>query len=673
MPPARFTALLLVFALGASTRVSAASFEQTMFMTGAPFASPVLLREPLRSAAEAQRGPNTGETRAAYGERLRRAGLALGLTPAQADAARDMYLRRHAARWTAATPRPPAVRPDLRATRGRVDRALRAPAWVARVPEPAPASTRLLLPSEASARLDPSIAAILRQSAPRRQPAVVPARREPARAGGDLPTFWEWAGGGAPGRDGHRASFYDWAARYNARADSITSESTGDSVGGWLSRKSYRLAASASSVFGWLNDDDAPGRMWNGLTETLGDAASGLGRAVRERPAESALIGFLAMSDPGRTASMIGAADGRRRGRLISASVSRAWDSGRTWDALDATYVATSEVAEVASYAAGVPALTRRVVIREALDSAGDAAATGLPRLAPRAWLPEAGANDALARVLESNYRRLNELERQFVSRRAAGAPAAELDAIRDDSWRLYNANARELQPQIPALRDWFAANPAPGTPGSRVYMEAVAANMGVELVTLPRGVRLAGERSLRRDLDAGGILPNPNKLTPDGELTGSGAHLLRDGSPHMVSVAERLNPGIVLLMTGYADARRLDKTTSGILYEFEGVADAARLPEARQIFHGALNQREYMVPQVPMDRVRRVSYWRAELNPSDARELFFDYTDSVALAPGADAEAIMAALRAAPRSNRYRVRVPTDAEAAAATSLRAP
>lgn len=664
--------LSLAFMLPCRLPARAADFTASQFLLGAELGSPVLLREPARSAAEAQNGPRIGESYAAYGERLRRAGLALGLTPAQANAARDMYLRRHAARWRSSSPQPPSTGPNMRASKDRVARALRAPGWSARLPEPVAAPSRRLLPSEAAARVDPAIAAIMRDPPRRRGAAPVPLRREPERSGGDLPTFWEWASGGRSGRDGHRDSYYGWAARFNQRADSITRESTGDSAGGWLSRKSYRAAATASSLFGWLNDDEAPGRMWTGLTGALTRAGNGLIDSVRERPSRTALTLLAVSADPKGFATRLAAADGERRGERIGASITRAWRSGSTWDALDASYITVSEAGEVASYAAGVPALARKVVLRESLDAAAAAsgAAQALPRLPMRPWLVESGVNDSLGSVLEGNYRRLAELDRQFVSRRQSGAGAAELDAIREESWRLYAEN-RELQTNIPALREYFAANPSPGTPGSRVFMEAVAANMGVELVTLPRGVRLAGVRSLRRDLDAGGILPNPNKATPEGQLTGSGAHLLLDGSPHMVSVAERLNPGIVLLMTGFADARRTEKITSGIIYEFEDVADAARLPDSRQVFHGALNQREYMVPQVPLDRIRRVRFWNAELNPSDSRELLFDFTEPVALSPGADAEAVMEALRAAPRPNRYRVRIPTEAEAAEFISLR--
>lgn len=660
-PRPRTLLFLVLFATAVCPIARASELARSQFQIGAELGPPMLLLEPVRSAADAQNGPRAGESFAAYGERVRRAGLAIGLTPAQANAARDFYQRRHAARWSAAARRPPVARPNLSASKGRVDRVLREPGWGMRLPE-RDAPTRPLLPSEASARLDPAIAAEMLKARPRRKTQPVP-QSEEKRPGGDLPSFWQWARGGSDGRDGHRDFYYGLAGRYNERADSITRDSTGDSVTGWLSRKSYRFAAGASSLFGWMNDDEAPGRMW---TQATGAAAS-LVTGMRRRPMESAAVLFLIGSNPMRVATDIAQADGKRRAERVQGSIKRAWNEGSTWAALDATYDTTTEVAEVASYASGIPALMRRVALRESLDAAATVAAAGLPRVKPRAWLTEAGANDALATVLESNYRRLAELNRQLVSRRAANAPAAELDAIRGEHWRLYDDNAR-MQREIPALKEYFAANPEAGTPGSRVFMEAVAANMGVDLVTLPRGVRLAGPNSLRRDLAAGGILPNPGKAAPEGVMTGSGAHLLRDGSPHMVSVAERLNGGIILLMTGYADAARVEKTTMGILYEFENVVDAAPLPDARQVFHGPLNQREFMVPQVPMDRIRHVRLWHAGLNPSDAREIFFDTTDAVSLAPGADAEAILAALREAPRPHRMRVTIPNKAELTAST-----
>lgn len=672
MFPGRSFFFLLVLASLPVTapRAGAADVTQLQFMSGGDVGPPALLREPARGAAEAQRGPRPGEARAAYGERVRRAGLAIGLTPAQANAARDFYLRRHAARMPAATPRPPASRwnQNQQAAIKRVTPVLRRPDWIAPPPERDPTPARRLLPSEAAARLDPSIAALMRSSSRRRVAAAVPPVREPAAKERTLPTAWQWMNGRGSGRGETRDKYYGFAAAYNRRADSITRESTGDSVGGWLSRKSYRFAAGASSIVGWINDDAAPGRIWKGLTGAVNSANAGLSSAVRDRPGQSAVLFLAAAIAPMPAVTRLASAEGDRRGKRVAASISRAAKTGNTWDVLDATYDTTTEVAEVASYATGVPAFMRRAALRESLEAAGDAAAAGLPRVAPRPWLTEAGTNDALAAVLETNYRRLDELNRQLLSRGKAGATKAELDAIRGEHWKLYGENAR-MQREIPELRDWFKSNPSPGTPGSRVFMEAVAANMGVPLATLPRGVRLASTNSLRRDLDAGAILPNPGKVAPKDKMTGSGAHLLLDGSPHMVSVAERLNGGIVLLMTGYADASRVNKTTRGILYEFEEVADAARLPEARQVFHGPLNQLEHMVPQVPMDRVRRVRFWNAELNPADSREILFDYTEPVLLAPGADAEAIVAALEKARRPNRFRVTIPNKAELASSAS----
>lgn len=658
---------------GTASRAGASDFTQTQFMGGFDLGPPALLREPVRGAAEAQRGPRPGEAAAAYGERVRRSGLALGLTPAQAVAARDFYQRRHAARSPAAAPQAPprsnSAR-NQRAAENRVASLIRDPGWSAPPPERAPA--RRLLPSEAAARLDPAIAALLRASPRRKVAPAAPPAREPAAKERTLPTAWQWMNGRGSERGETRDTYYRFAADFNRRADSITAESTGDSVGGWFSRKSYRLAAGASSIVGWLNDDAAPGRIWNGLTRAVDSANAGLLSAVRERPGQSAALFLSAAMTPMPTLTRLASAEGDRRGKRLAVSISRAATTGRTWDILDATYDTTTEVAEVASYATGVPAFMRRAALRESLQAAGDSAiASGLPRVAPRPWLTGAGTNDALAAVLETNYRRLDELNRQLLSRAKAGGTKAELDAIRAEHWKLYDENA-SMQREIPELRDWFASNPSPGTPGSRVFMETVAANMGVPLATLPRGVRLASANSLRRDLDAGAILPNPGKVAPEGKMTGSGAHLLLDGSPHMVSVAERLNGGIVLLMTGYADASRVSKTTRGILYELEDVADAARLPEARQVFHGPLNQLEHMVPQVPMDRVRRVRFWNAELNPADSREILFDYTEPVLLAPGADAEAILAALEKARRPNRFRVVIPNGAELASASSRRA-
>ncbi|MDE2143060.1 MAG: hypothetical protein KGJ84_11685 [Elusimicrobia bacterium] len=145
-----------------------------------------------------------------------------------------------------------------------------------------------------------------------------------------------------------------------------------------------------------------------------------------------------------------------------------------------------------------------------------------------------------------------------------------------------------------PAFAKVFKARAAP----TREVMQAVAANMGVPLKTMPKGVRLAGRNSLGRDIEAGGVLPNPGKALDDGTITGTGAHLLRDGSPHMVSVADRLTGGAVLLMTGYADAHRVKKTLSGVMYEFEQVADAARIPPTREVFTDVLTQGETVVPQ---------------------------------------------------------------------------
>jgi hypothetical protein len=531
-----------------------------------------------------------------------------------------------------------------------------------------------------------------------------PAPRPAApRAAG--PSFWEslaaagatW-GGVVPAPQISPAEYRAEARRMKAVADANTHDSTKGSASGWATHYAAAAASAYMRLNAFLSDGDAelralksaPRAIASAVRASIADsgpaaaaararAGDEAGRRFRKDPSLSTALDVerAAMKQSGDYSPIPGA---RIIAGLLQDVVEDTVKAGKgvrtwyrtkdAWNALDATAGVARVAAEV-----GVPGVGGAVVkggsrvarageeaveLAEAAETTFESAdaAGRFGKVAPRPMLEEAGAHPAMAEALEIHYRRTEELEKQFLARRKAGASRAELDAIREDSWGQYR-QARDLQAQLPAMKEYFA-KAVPGEPGSPEFMRVVATNMGTKLETV-NGVRLAGYNSLRRDLEAGGIMPNAKKAAAPGTLSGSGTHLLADGSEHMVSIAENLKGGLVLLMTGYADASRVKKTEEGIMYEFEAVQNAARLPPTRQVFFDQLAQDELMVPSVPVDRIRYVRAWRSHLNPANPHQIIFEYTDRVPLSPTADAAATEQALRSLKPTNQMPVEIPAD------------
>lgn len=484
---------------------------------------------------------------------------------------------------------------------------------------------------------------------------ATPPRAAPAEAPGG--SFFGLMFSRTAGGPVKAASFYSWADDYNRRGNAITERSSGDSLLAWADRKRLKLQGTLSNLAGFVNDTEALGRSWSSVKNSVVAAVNRPAPKLTftQRLQQSAFSTVTSLF-PGLALAAVSAVQVKDDGAAVVGAIKRYRAHPSNWTAADAALTTTGAAADVAGMATmgGAGALRRTVVV-----AADEVAAAGrFGRIIPRPWLREAEIHPALAETLETHYRRTVELERQFASRKRAGAPRAELDAIREESWGQYR-QGRDLQAQMPALRRYFETA-VPGTPGSPEFMRAVATNMGTELETV-NGMRLAGYGSLKRDIEAGGILPNPKKALDDGVLTGSGAHLLADGSPHMVSVADRLQGGLVLLMTGYADASRVRKIEEGIMYEFEGVQNAARLPATRQVFFDVLGQSELMVPSVPLERIRYVRAWRSRLNPTDPKQVIFEYTDRLPLDAASGADAVQGALKGLQPRNQMRIAIPDD------------
>lgn len=660
---ASYLGLILAFLAASPVR---AATVQRMFLAGESIPAPHIMAPNARqvlAAREIQAGPHHGETADAYGRRAEAVALALGMNSSEAAQAREFYRRRAAGgagrRSSTGPPLSEDWRAALGASRGRIGTALRVPDWGAKA---SPVMRGRLDPAVARAAFPAAGRPLVTRSAPKRAAVIPP---PPARPASPRAAPAEAPGGSfigllfsrAAGSPVKAATFYSWADDYNRRGNAITERSSGDSLLAWADRKRLKLQGTMSNLAGFVNDNEALGRSWASVKNSV---VAAVNRPVRKLTFTQQLqrSAFTTVNSmfPGITLAAVTAVQVKEDGAAVVGAVKRYRAHPSNWTAADAALTTTGAAADVAGMATmGGSSLLRRTAVA-AVDEV--AAAGRFGRVIPRPWLREAEIHPALAETLETHYRRTVELERQFASRKRAGAPRAELDAIREESWQAYR-QGRDMQAQIPSLRRYFE-EAAPGAPGSDEFMRVVATNMGTDLETV-NGVRLASYGSLKRDIAAGGIMPNPNKALGEGVLTGSGAHLLADGSPHMVSVADRLQGGLVLLMTGYADASRAHKIEEGIMYEFEGVRNAARLPPTRQVFFDVLGQSELMVPSVPLERIRHVRAWRSRLNPADPTQVIFEYTDRVPLDAGAGADAIQGALKGLPPRNQMRVAIPDD------------
>ena len=528
-------------------------------------------------------------------------------------------------------------------------------------------------------------------------PAPPRPQARPAAARAAAPSFWEsLAAGYAPAPQVTPAEYRAEARRLRAVADANTHDSTNGSASGWFTHYSAAAASAYLSAQAFFSDGaaevralkSAPHAVANMVRAAIADsspeakagrvrALDDAGRSFRKAPSWSAAFNV-------ERAAMKQAGDGVPGGGVVAGLLQdviedtvkagkgvRTWYKTKdAWNALEATTGVGKVAMEVGVPGVGGAALkggSRAVAVgEEAVEAAATAektfesveAAGRFGPVKPRPMLQEAGLRPDIAQALEVHYQRTEELEKQFKARKLAGASRAELDAIREESWEQYR-QASKLQTQMPELKKFFETA-TPGTPGSPEFMRVVATNMGTQLETVG-GVRLAGYRSLERDLKKGGIMPNANKVAEEGTLSGSGTHLLRDGSEHMVSIAERLQGGLVLLMTGYADAERVKKTEEGIMYGFEGVQNAARLPPTRQVFFDALGQGELMVPSVPVDRIKTVRAWRSHLNPANPKQIVFEYSEPIPLSPTANPAEIEKTLRSLPTRNQMRVEIPAD------------
>jgi len=665
MPPLRTPAsvlFVLFLAVSAVSTARAASTPQRLFLTGESLSAPqnsAPNARPIQAAREIQAGPHRGETAGSYGRRVEAAALALGLNAVEAAQAKKLYLGRmtgggtrptggsHTVDWTAA----------LTNSRLRAGPLMHAPNWSA--PTPLGPGGRT---NPALARAFPAARpSLVMQPAPKRRAAVVPplttsatSRPTPTRTpqGSYLGLLFSRNMGGSQKAD----TFFSWGADYNRRGNAITEKNSGDSLLAWANRKRLKLQGTLSNLSGVANDPDTYARAWKSVRGAIAEFDKPRPTLTFRQQQITNIFTSVNSVFP-----MLGVAVGLapvvQQGAVdVSDAVQSCRAHTSKWNCADSGLKAAGPVAD----AVGLMTLGGSTVLRRgALAVADEALAAGrFGKAVPRRWLREAEINPALAETLETSYRRTEELEKQFSSRKRAGASRTELDAIREESWGQYR-QARDMQTQIPALKRFFA-EAEPGTPGSLEYMRVVAANMGTEVETVA-GLRLASYGSLSRDIKAGGIMPNPKKALEDGTLTGSGAHLLADGSPHMVSVAGKLQPGLVLLMTGYADASRINKIEGGIMYEFEGVRNAARLPPTRQVFFDALEQDEIMVPSVPLDRIRHVRAWRSRLNPDKPGQVIFEYTDRLPIGASGDADALLAKLKGMSPRNMMHVEIPVD------------
>lgn len=656
--PGIFLALALTTVMVVAERTRAAETPiQVKFLVGERIPPPdprAANSRAIQTARELQAGPHPGESPDAYGRRAQAVAVSLGLSGQ--DAAKAGALYRQRALWQ------PAMRNGggfLRPGQGPSQAALNAsnkaravmrhPDWPSAT---ADGAGPLMNPD---ARSQPRWAPVktppLLMALPKPKRTVVPAPEKPAReegsalsraaAGFRLPAFFSQS------RSERIETLAGWSADYSRRADALTERSTGDSASGWFRRKLLQTQSAFYAAGALVNDPAA-------MKQAARAAGDSIGRGMfpekiyeTRHPGtwKSAAINALMdnVGPKGRIALSLGSI-GVRQASDDAAGAYRAVaaynDRGSFWSAADAVTATGVLGLDLASV---TPAGVGRFGLRQVA-------------LAPRTFLKTSGIRRELAATLEANYRRTAELNQAYREGKRTGAPKARLAAIRDQSWELYHQNAA-MQTEIPALRDYFK-NAKPGDPASPEVMQVVAANMGGELETVS-GVRLANYSSLQRDMRAGGIKPNPGKALDDGTMTGSAAHLLRDGSAHMVSVADRLTGGLVMLMTGYADASRATKTMSGIMYEFEGVPNAARVPLPREVFSDVLSQRELMVPEVPLRNIKRVRSWRAEVNPANESQLIFRYTEPLVPAEGLNADALVASLKSMPHPNSMRVEIP--------------
>lgn len=651
-------ALILAAAFLAGTAADAATTRvQNQFLTGEIIPAPAdgtANAAAISAARELQSGPRRAETPDLYGRRARLIAVSLGLSGPEAAKAEEFYRARA---WTLAMKsggggllrvEPNASRAALTASTQRARAAMRDPNWASAAPGALPVAGPPRV-NWAEAKTPP----LLTAPAPARKRVAVPAPAAPApaqslmsRLSFGLPEFLSLD------REARISRLQDRSADYDRRARAITEKNTGDSASGWFRRQLLSAQSSFYAMGALVNDPSAMKRAASAAGESVVRGMFPDKAYAADHPGtwRAAIIDHLAASvDPKLrllvSVSTIGAKKGLEDTMTVARAVERYDKRGSFWNAADAALAAGNLGLDIAG--AVTPAAAARLAVREAAS-------------APRSFLKTSGIRPDLAQTIETNYRRTAELEREYLTKKRSGAPAAELAALRKQSRELYQTNA-VLQTEMPELREFFA-NAKPGDPASPAVMQVVAANMGTQLETV-NGVRLANYTSLARDMKAGGVKPNPGKALDDGTLTGSGAHLMRDGSPHMVSVADRLTSGLVLLMTGYADAHRATKTMSGLMYEFEGVKNAARVPLSREVFSDVLTQNELMVPEVPLQNIKRVRSWRAEINPAAPGQLIFRYSEPLVAVEGLNPDALVTALKELPHSNTMRVAIPDQVE----------
>jgi hypothetical protein len=725
-PSARQFSVLAALAIAALAPRGAAAVDsplQHRYLTGesVPAAAPGASAAAVQSARDIQAGPRRGESPDAYGHRAREVGLQLGMTPVEATQAGDFYRRRAA--FSAPTrggsmPGGRASAEQLARSKQRVGAQLHDPGWTS--PTAAP-SYLLLHTGERTPAGRSSSFPLLSAPTPHHVLAVPPS---PVRS---APPAHKPAAPARPWLTAKSSQWANWAYRtaadYNRRGNAITEQSSGDSWSGWFQRKGLKLVGSAASIGGFLIDPQVPDRLAKSALGAVRGAMSAERRRLtkgtwKEILADEAVVASFALM-PGAN---LGARMGMQEGKAIRGAIDRYKAHPSHWNMGNVGYESSGVVMDVAGLAAaGAPSLLRRgavlaageaieladaaLIAREAElgETAVDGLASGVRRgeraagaparpapgrdpepvvnadgethvhrdgpVTPRKFLVDGEAHPALAQALETNYQRIAELERQYDRLWEAGAGRERLDPIRQESWRLHDENAQVLQPQIPSLAKIFAVKLEPGTPFPHEVMEAAAANMGVPLEIADEAVQFGSENSILRVLGKKdgvyeGLMPNKTKLGREGKLPGTGDHLLNDGSAHMVSIARDINGGIILLVTGYADARRVKPITEGVLYELEAVADAAPLPPTRQVFHGPLAQNELMVPKVPFDRIKRVRAWKAGLDPADPRRVVFEYTEPLPVGANPDPAALLQRLKAGPYNNRKVVEIPADASA---------
>lgn len=655
-----FLALALMAASLAGAQ-AAPTRVQNEFMTGAAIAAPAPTaanRSAVLAARELQAGPHPNETPDQYKRRAETIAISLGITTPEAIKKTGEYYRSRA--WALAMRNgggsllsaPTNHRAALTASNARARAVMGGVNWQSPAPDMLKPTIKTVQPARAdwtAAKTPP----LLMAPAPRKR-TVVPV---PAATSSSGESLWSRVSAGfhvpaflGQSREKRVRTLDSWSAGYTKSAEAITEKSTGDSASGWFKRKWIETQSGFYALGALVNNPPAVKQAANaaGTSIVIGMFPDKFYEAGHPGTWKSSIIRNLSEHIPlslraGYSVSKVVADQVSEDAAGAYHGVKKAYARNSFWNAADATMSVGTLGLDLASV---TPAGALRTGLR-----------TGV-RAIPRAL---SGVTHESAEILTANYRRIAVINDEYRAAKMAGAPKAKLDELRVESQTLYDTNAH-LQRDISGMREWFANAPA-GEPLPPWIMGRLADNMGVPLQTLPKGVRLVKDTDFLRVVSNGGVKPNANKMLTDGSMTGSFAHLNKDGSAHIVSVAERLTSGNILLMTGYADALRADKTMSGIMYELQNVKNAARVPQTREVFNDVLSQGEYMVPEVPLENIKFIRSWVAEINPANTNQLIFRYSEPFVYTEGLDPKVLIDTLKTMPHNSSMRVAIPHDVE----------